>query len=177
MSPSLPPSLSLSVSLPPSLSSMFPCFPCWLAGKYALHIRDWCHKISKLSSEDQFSELILDPFQANVTDLATLTASRVQIYSNTNLHYLMQPSIPVSLQVLDRVSAVHPTVPLVLYVNGSGGLLERLQTTGAHVIGLDWTVDMADARARLGPSTAVQGNVDPAVLFAAPEAITEAIKQ
>lgn len=79
--------------------------------------------------------------------------------------------------MLDRVSAKHPQVPLVLYVNGSGGLLERLQTTGAHVIGLDWTVDMADARARLGQSTAVQGNVDPAVLFGAPDAITAAIKE
>ena len=54
----------------------------------------------------------------------------------------------------------------MLYANGSGGLLERLGNTGADVIGLDWTSDMADARARLGPAQSVQGNLDPAVLFA-----------
>jgi uroporphyrinogen-III decarboxylase len=38
----------------------------------------------------------------------------------------------------------------------SGGLLERMGSTGADVIGLDWTVDMEDARRRLGPDQAVQ---------------------
>jgi uroporphyrinogen decarboxylase len=45
------------------------------------------------------------------------------------------------------------------------------------VIGLDWTIDMADGRRRLGDSMAVQGNVDPAVLFAPLPAITEAIER
>lgn len=53
------------------------------------------------------------------------------------------------------VKAKHPSVPLTLYANGSGGLLERLGAAGADVVGLDWTVDMADARARLG-ATSVQ---------------------
>jgi len=47
-------------------------------------------------------------------------------------------------------------VPITLYANGSGGLLERMGATGADVIGLDWTVDMGDARSRLGPGQAVQ---------------------
>lgn len=55
-----------------------------------------------------------------------------------------------------QVKATHPNTPLTLYANGSGGLLERMAGTGADVIGLDWTVDMADARARLGPNQAVQ---------------------
>ena len=50
----------------------------------------------------------------------------------------------------------HPAVPITLYANGSGGLLERMGATGADVIGLDWTVDMGDARSRLGPSQSVQ---------------------
>eukprot|EP00271_Cylindrocystis_brebissonii_P012970 TRINITY_DN3249_c0_g1_i1.p1 TRINITY_DN3249_c0_g1~~TRINITY_DN3249_c0_g1_i1.p1 ORF type:complete len:453 (+),score=104.85 TRINITY_DN3249_c0_g1_i1:56-1414(+) len=86
-------------------------------------------------------------------------------------------SRPYVEEVVRRVKAVHPEVPLVLYCNGSGGLLERMGSTGADVIGLDWTVDMADARQRLGSSLAVQGNVDPAVLFSSPEAITEAVQR
>lgn len=50
----------------------------------------------------------------------------------------------------------HPGVPVTLYANGSGGLLERMGATGADVIGLDWTVDMADARRRLGAQQSVQ---------------------
>lgn len=84
-------------------------------------------------------------------------------------------SKPYLQKVVAAVKKAHPSVPVVLYANGSGGLLERMATVGADVVGLDWSVDMADGRRRVGSSTAVQGNVDPAVLFASPEAITEAI--
>lgn len=60
-----------------------------------------------------------------------------------------------------QVKATHPNTPLTLYANGSGGLLERMAGTGVDVIGLDWTVDMADARARLGPNQAVQVGAPP----------------
>eukprot|EP00963_Diacronema_lutheri_P008941 scaffold776_cov347-Pavlova_lutheri.AAC.139 len=69
-------------------------------------------------------------------------------------------SRPYIEKIVNKVSQSHPETPIVLYVNGSGGLLERMATVGANVIGLDWTVDMADARKRIGKS-AVQGNVDP----------------
>jgi uroporphyrinogen decarboxylase len=83
---------------------------------------------------------------------------------------------PYLARMFAAVKARHPRVPLTLYANGSGGLLERLARTGADVIGLDWTVDMADARRRLGPERAVQGNVDPVVLFASDAAIEEAVR-
>jgi len=85
-------------------------------------------------------------------------------------------SKPYIQQVVSRVQEACPGVPLVLYANGNGGLLERMRSTEVDVIGLDWTVDMADARKRLGFSVAVQGNVDPAVLFAPLPAVTEAIE-
>ena len=74
------------------------------------------------------------------------------------------------------VRKTHPNTPLTLYANGSGGLLERMGQTGVDTIGLDWTLDMADARARLGPGVSVQGNVDPAVLFASEETVREAVR-
>ena len=78
-------------------------------------------------------------------------------------------SKPYIQRVVDKVRASHPGTPLTLYANGSGGLLERMATTGVDCIGLDWTIDMEDGRRRVGDK-AVQGNVDPAVLFAPPEA-------
>lgn len=68
-----------------------------------------------------------------------------------------------------------PGTPLVFYINGNGGLLERMKDTGADVIGLDWTVDMADGRRRLGSQMSVQGNVDPAYLFSPLPVLTDEI--
>ena len=85
-------------------------------------------------------------------------------------------SLPYIKRIVQSFKAEYPNVPVTLYANGSGGLLERMATSGVDVVGLDWTVDMADARARLGPNMSVQGNVDPAVLFASQDAIEAAVK-
>ncbi|KAE8709780.1 Uroporphyrinogen decarboxylase 2 [Hibiscus syriacus] len=55
------------------------------------------------------------------------------------------------------------------------GLLERLALTGVDVVSLDWTVDMAEGRRRLGHDISVQGNVDRGVLFGSKEFITSRI--
>lgn len=52
-----------------------------------------------------------------------------------------------------------------------------MKGTGVDVIGLDWTVDMADGRKRLGSGIGVQGNVDPAYLFSTLPALTEEIQR
>ncbi|KAK6145611.1 hypothetical protein DH2020_022431 [Rehmannia glutinosa] len=85
-------------------------------------------------------------------------------------------SLPYLKQIVDTVKRTHPNLPLILYASGSGGLIERLPLTGVDVVSLDWTVDMAEGRKRLGPNVAVQGNVDPGVLFGSKEFITERIK-
>ncbi|KAH7294629.1 hypothetical protein KP509_27G010500 [Ceratopteris richardii] len=84
-------------------------------------------------------------------------------------------SKPYIQQAVRIVKKRKPDVPLVLYINGNGGLLERMQETGVDVIGLDWTVDMADARRRLDKLVGIQGNVDPALLFAPLPAIFKEI--
>lgn len=65
-------------------------------------------------------------------------------------------SRPYIERIVQRVKAEHPSVPITLYANGSGGLLERLGSTCVDVVGLDWTIDMADARRRLGKDVSVQ---------------------
>lgn len=83
----------------------------------------------------------------------------------------------LNFQIVNLVKKKCPEVPIVLYINGNGGLLERLKDTGVDVIGLDWTVDMADGRRRLGSGISVQGNVDPAYLFSPLDALTEEIQR
>ncbi len=63
-------------------------------------------------------------------------------------------------------------VPTIVFARNMGGKLGLLEATGADVVGLDWTVDMAEARRQLG-DTPVQGNLDPSLLFGSPEAVRE----
>jgi uroporphyrinogen decarboxylase len=62
-------------------------------------------------------------------------------------------------------------VPCIVFTKGGGPWLDELAGCGADVIGLDWTVNLGNARARVGDRVALQGNLDPAVLFATPEVV------
>jgi len=61
--------------------------------------------------------------------------------------------------------------PLILFGKGNSLHLEALAATGAEAVGVDWTVELADAARRTGGRVALQGNLDPATLYGAPEAI------
>jgi uroporphyrinogen decarboxylase len=84
-------------------------------------------------------------------------------------------ALPYQQRVFQQVRETHPDTPLILLVSGCGGLLERMALSGADVITVDWTVDMADARERLGKHLKVQGNLDPGVLFGSKEFIRDRI--
>ncbi|KAK6934143.1 Uroporphyrinogen decarboxylase (URO-D) [Dillenia turbinata] len=88
-----------------------------------------------------------------------------------------QWSKPYIEEIVKIVRKKSPQTPLVLYINGNGGLLERMKGTGVDVIGLDWTVDMADGKRRLGNDISIQGNVDPAYLFSPLPALADEIKR
>ena len=62
-------------------------------------------------------------------------------------------------------------VPVILFTKGGGLWLESMAYSGAEALGLDWTCDIGSARARVGDKVALQGNMDPSVLYASPEAI------
>jgi len=79
------------------------------------------------------------------------------------------------VRVVEQVKQTHPETPLILYISGSAGVLERMGRTGFDIISLDWTVDLAEARQRLGQDTKVQGNVDPGVLFGSKEFIRDRV--
>jgi uroporphyrinogen decarboxylase len=58
--------------------------------------------------------------------------------------------------------------PVILYVNGCGGILEDMASAGAEVLSIDWRLPLRQARRR-APGKALQGNLDPAVLLGTPE--------
>ena len=62
-------------------------------------------------------------------------------------------------------------VPAIVFTKGGGQWLDEIAGCGADAVGLDWTVDLADARRRVGDSVALQGNLDPLVLMTDPDTV------
>ena len=81
-------------------------------------------------------------------------------------------SLAYTQRVLDKLDR---SVPAIVFTKGGGLWLDQIAASGADVVGLDWTVDLAAARARVGARVALQGNLDPMVLFGGEAAVrTEA---
>ncbi len=66
-------------------------------------------------------------------------------------------------------------VPVILFTKGGSGWLERMAGAGADALGLDWTIDIGEARRRVGDRVALQGNMDPCILYASPPRIREEV--
>lgn len=62
-------------------------------------------------------------------------------------------------------------VPSIVFTKGGGLWLESIAASGCDGVGLDWTIDLGEARRRVGDRVALQGNLDPAVLLSTPEAV------
>jgi len=66
-------------------------------------------------------------------------------------------------------------VPSIVFTKGGGLWLEAQAETGANALGLDWTIDIGQARKRVGDKVALQGNMDPAILLSNPQAIEKEV--
>ncbi|MDK1475194.1 uroporphyrinogen decarboxylase [Streptomyces sp. 549] len=77
--------------------------------------------------------------------------------------------MPSSAKVFDAVAGYG--VPRIHFGVGTGELLDLMSEAGADVVGADWRVPLDEAARRVGPGKAIQGNLDPAVLFAPREAV------
>lgn len=75
------------------------------------------------------------------------------------------------LQQLQTHDADGARVPQIVFTKGGGPWLDEIADLGADVVGLDWTVNLGAARRRVGDRVALQGNIDPNVLFAPPSQI------
>ncbi len=66
-------------------------------------------------------------------------------------------------------------VPIVMFTKNGGQWLSRMAESGADALGVDWTTELADARVQVRDKVALQGNMDPCVLYASPERIREEV--
>jgi uroporphyrinogen decarboxylase len=82
-------------------------------------------------------------------------------------------SLAYSRKVIAGLTKEHEgrLVPSILFTKGGGQWLEAMAATGCDALGVDWSTDLQAARARVGAKVALQGNLDPAVLFAPPERV------
>jgi uroporphyrinogen decarboxylase len=90
-----------------------------------------------------------------------------------------QFSLAYTARVLGQLKREHDgaTIPRIVFTKGGGPWLQEMGKLDCEVLGLDWTVNLGWARAAVGASKALQGNIDPNVLFAnAPQIQGEAIK-
>jgi len=91
-------------------------------------------------------------------------------YKEFSLHYMKQ--------IVDGLIRENDgrKVPVMLFTKGGGQWLEDMADTGCDGLGIDWTQDIGEARKRVGNSVALQGNMDPSILYASPERIREEVK-
>ncbi|WP_332707746.1 uroporphyrinogen decarboxylase [Plesiomonas shigelloides] len=90
-------------------------------------------------------------------------------YREFSLHYMHK--------IVDGLLREHDgrRVPVTLFTKGGGQWLEAIADTGCDAVGLDWTTSLADARARIGSRVALQGNMDPSMLYAPPVRIEQEV--
>ncbi|MBJ7224082.1 MULTISPECIES: uroporphyrinogen decarboxylase [unclassified Brenneria] len=90
-------------------------------------------------------------------------------YREFSLHYLHK--------IVDGLQRENEgrRVPVTLFTKGGGQWLEAMAETGCDALGLDWTADIADARRRVGDKVALQGNMDPSMLYASPVRIEQEV--
>jgi uroporphyrinogen decarboxylase len=85
-------------------------------------------------------------------------------------------SLPYLRQIARRVAEQRSGVPLIVFAKDAHYGLESLSDSAYDVIGLDWTMDPRAARSRTGGAKALQGNLDPCVLYARPEVIRRHVR-
>src|SRR4029077_19678224 len=82
-----------------------------------------------------------------------------------------------SLSYMRKVISKVKGAPRIVFTKGGGGWLESIASSGCEAVGLDWTIDPLDARRRIGSGVALQGNLDPSVLAAAPARVREQVRR
>jgi len=139
----------------------------------------------------QHNPEVLHAFLQHLTDMLVTYichqidsgAQIVQLFDSWAHHLSPQQfrefSWPYAEELIARVKAARPNVPLIFHANGGTGKLHIVADRKHQdvVVGLDWATDMREAREQLGEQTVLQGNVDPMVLFGPEEAIRKAVEE
>ena len=82
-------------------------------------------------------------------------------------------SLQYMQRIVDGLIREHDNrkVPVILFTKGGGNWLGKIADTGCDAIGVDWTMDLSEARERVQDRVALQGNMDPCVLYSSPDRI------
>jgi uroporphyrinogen decarboxylase len=94
-----------------------------------------------------------------------------QTYREFSLNYMQQ--------IVSGLKREHDgqTIPVTLFTKGGAQWLEQIADTGCNALGLDWTIEIDEARSRVGDRVALQGNLDPCVLYADPGTIRAKVQE
>ncbi len=93
--------------------------------------------------------MLFDTWGGILTDL---------LYTEFSLYYMQQ--------IVRAVKNKYPTIPVILFTKNGGRCLSAIAESGCDAVGLDWTADLSLARRQVGNYVALQGNMDPSVLYA-----------
>lgn len=143
--------------------------------------RDFARTKTMLYSQPELMHQLLDKLALSVIDYLNAQISAgaqvVQIFDTWGGALSQAAYLEFSLAYMQKIvsgltkQAEGRDVPVILFTKGGGHWLEAMAETGCDALGLDWTVDIGAARARVGNKVALQGNMDPAVLRADPARI------
>lgn len=108
-----------------------------------------------------------------VSEQVKAGADAIQIF-DTNASYLSQSifkkfSFPYLKQIINAIKKLN--VPSILFVKGGGGWIELLESSGADVLGIDWTIKLEEAKRVVSKNISLQGNLDPSVLLSSNQTI------
>lgn len=149
--------------------------------------KDFRRAKSFMYNHPEAMHLLLDKLADSVTDYLNAQiaagAQAVQIfdtwggiltptaYEQFSLRYMSK-----IVSGLTRESEGRP-VPVILFTKNGGQWLEVMAQSGCNALGLDWTTDIGQARQRVGSQVALQGNMDPSILYAEPAAIRAEVER
>jgi uroporphyrinogen decarboxylase len=135
--------------------------------------------------QPEVMHLLLDKLTQSVIDYLTCQieagAQAVQIFDTWGGALSAAGYQEFSLAYMQRIVAGLPRehdgrpVPVIVFTKQGGQWLESIADIGCDAIGLDWTTDIGQARARVGQRVALQGNMDPTMLYASPARIREEV--
>jgi uroporphyrinogen decarboxylase len=101
-------------------------------------------------------------------------------WGGTLSHYAYHEfSLPYLQRIVEGLKREHDgvRVPSIVFTKGGGLWVESIAETGCDAVGLDWTMDIGVARQKVGQKVALQGNLDPAVLFSTPDVIQSEVEK
>lgn len=149
--------------------------------------KDFRHVKAMMYDTPEVMHQLLDVLAKSVIDYLNAQieagAQAVQIFdtwggSLSDVAY-REFSLAYMQQIVDGLKRQHDgqQIPVILFTKGGGQWLETMAATGADALGIDWSTDIGQARQRVGHQVALQGNMDPSVLYASPATIRQEVRR